>query len=350
MFRLDRLLTIYFFYPLLRMRILGGTRGIPILMYHSISEGRDENVHPYYETNTSPKTFEAHIRFLHENNYQVIPLEQAVQILGLESSLRHTVTEANKSHNPTSLCNSSNPMNPSNPVIQTPNRLLTREICVSNSEADFIGASKPDRPNRPDRPNEPNNSYVVLTFDDGFEDFYTEAFPILQSRGFACSVYLPTAAIGNSEPGLKKKKHLSWNQVRELNSSGVSFGSHTVNHPQLGSLPDKTIKMELSKSKEEIEQQLGEKISSFSYPYAFPEEKKQFSKRLKELLLALDYEIGVTTKIGLSVKEVDPFFLKRIPVNDFDDLAFLKAKIEGAYDWLGAFQKLSKLSKKILKG
>lgn len=289
-FRLDRFLSLYFFHLLFRSGILRGCKGIPILMYHSISEPSEGNrAHPYYETCTSPRVFAEHMQFLHDGNYHVISLDQAVSLLKESKS-----------------------------------------------------------PNEPNGLNEPNRaSFVVLTFDDGFEDFYSKAFPILESLGFCCIVYLPTAAVGNDEIGLMRKKHLSWNQVRELHSYGVSFGSHTVNHPQLAELKNETVEMELSKSKEEIEQQLGNEVSSFSYPYAFPEENIRFVNPLREMLQSIGYLNGVTTKIGLSGKQDDPLFLRRIPVNVFDDLPFFRVKTEGAYDWLHGMQRMFKFSKKM---
>jgi hypothetical protein len=79
--RLDRLLTLYLFGPLSRLRRLPpGTIRIPILMYHSISDD-PETGHPYYWINTKPALFAEHMKFLHDNNYQVIPLSTAVGMI-----------------------------------------------------------------------------------------------------------------------------------------------------------------------------------------------------------------------------------------------------------------------------
>ena len=79
--RVDRLATLYLFYPLIRK--INSDRGmrIPILMYHSISESSDRHSHPYFQTTTSPKVFSTQMRFLHEHNYTVISLDEAVRHL-----------------------------------------------------------------------------------------------------------------------------------------------------------------------------------------------------------------------------------------------------------------------------
>ena len=78
-FRLDRSLTLYVFGPLSRFRRPRGLR-IPILMYHSISD-EPETGHPYYWINTSPARFTEHMKFLHDNNYEVISLSKAIELI-----------------------------------------------------------------------------------------------------------------------------------------------------------------------------------------------------------------------------------------------------------------------------
>ena len=74
---------------------------------------------------------------------------------------------------------------------------------------------------------------VVITFDDGFRDFYTAAFPVMQEHQFTATVFLPTAFIGEDRRSFKGAECLTWEEVRRLRRAGVQFGSHTVNHPRL---------------------------------------------------------------------------------------------------------------------
>lgn len=277
--RIDRCLTLYFFNPLMRIRPQSTERRIPILMYHSISNGIQGKVHPYYETTTSPQVFAEHMKYLQENGYQVISLQDI--------------------------------------------------------EEHFAYGKNGDR------------KAVVITFDDGFRDFYTEAFPVLQSYGFSSTMFLPTGFIGKERLEFKRKECLSWREVRELHEKGIVFGSHTVNHPRLQTLNDREIEFELRRSKEQIEDKTGEKVESFSYPFAFPEADKRLINMLRSILRDSGYKYGVTTRVGTATKADDRFFLKRIVTNKFDDVSFFKSKLNGGYDWVYKLQYLTKSMKGI---
>jgi peptidoglycan/xylan/chitin deacetylase (PgdA/CDA1 family) len=193
---------------------------------------------------------------------------------------------------------------------------------------------------------EAKKSSVVITFDDGFRNFYTSAFPVLNRYGFSATMFLPTAHIGDTTLSFKGKECLSWSEVRELQKHGISFGSHTVTHPQLHDCAAQCIKQEIVSSKQTIEQKLGCAIQSFSYPYAFPETDNDFKARLREELRQAGYENGVCTTVGRPSPASDPFFLKRLPVNSDDDPQLFLAKLAGSYDWLAKPQYLVKMAKK----
>lgn len=279
--RFDRLATLYFFYPLRKKKNPSRGVHIPILMYHSISNNNLNTIHPYYQTNTSPAAFSDQIKYLYENNYTVIPLDDIERYLTSTGS-----------------------------ILQ-----------------------------------ENDKKYVVITFDDGFRDFYKEAFPVLQKYSFTATVFLPTSFIGEKRSKFKEIECLNWGEVRELYSRNIFFGSHTVNHPELRHLKKVEIEDELQKSKEIIEDKLGSRIKSFSYPFAFPEEDKDFVIYLKSVLLKCGYKNGVSTIIGTTHTQDDILFLTRVPVNSSDDMFLFKAKLNGGYDWLHNLQYLFKYLK-----
>jgi peptidoglycan/xylan/chitin deacetylase (PgdA/CDA1 family) len=175
---------------------------------------------------------------------------------------------------------------------------------------------------------------VVITFDDGFRDFYDLAFPILKRHGHTASMFLPTAFVGNDRRSFKGRECLIWSEVRELHAAGVEFGSHTVSHPKLYELGWKEIEDELALSKDRIERELEQPVTSFTYPFAFPQQDRRFTSRLAELLRKLGYRACATTVVGRSHPGDDVFCLKRLPVNVCDDQALFDAKLDGAYDWL----------------
>ena len=105
---------------------------------------------------------------------------------------------------------------------------------------------------------------VAITFDDGFQSVYREAFPALQRYGFSATVFLPTAHIGDSSLKFKGRDCLTWQEIRELQKYGIAFGSHTVSHPQLRNLNRDRIQLELTESKSVIEEKTSIAVDSFA--------------------------------------------------------------------------------------
>lgn len=175
---------------------------------------------------------------------------------------------------------------------------------------------------------------VVITFDDGYRDFYTDGFEVLKQCGFSATIFLATDRIQNVPARIAGADYLTWKDVRELHAEGIHFGSHTVTHADMRSLGPDQIEYELGRSKEIIEQTLGAPAGLFSYPFAFPEEDENFTRFLEDLMENLGYELGVSTILGRAGRKNKKFFLPRLPVNNWDDTEMLRAKLEGGYDWL----------------
>ncbi|ULA68472.1 MAG: NodB homology domain-containing protein [Nitrospira sp.] len=193
---------------------------------------------------------------------------------------------------------------------------------------------------------EPDGKSVVITFDDGYSDFYFKAFPILERYGFRATVFLATAYV-EGEP-FSGRPCLTWKQIRELSGAGIAFGSHTHTHPQLRNLERPAIVQELKRSKEIIEDRLGSAVAHFSYPYRFPEEDEEFKSFIAEELINAGYIRGVTTVIGRYRTGDNQMLIKRLPINSEDDETFFDAKLEGSYDWLRTPQYLVKRLRSIV--
>ena len=124
---------------------------------------------------------------------------------------------------------------------------------------------------------------VYLTFDDGYADFYTDAFPLLVRYGAKATVFLITDWIG-------AEGYLTGEQIREIQASGlVEFGSHTASHPHLSALPEEAMRDELAASKAALEAILGQPVTSLCYPYGDADD------RVQKAAAAL-YEIAFTTR------------------------------------------------------
>src|ERR1700740_2338926 len=182
----------------------------------------------------------------------------------------------------------------------------------------------------------------VITFDDGYRDFYTEAMDVIRQCGFTATIFLATDRIGQTPACIEGANYLTWNEVRELHAEGIQFGSHTVSHPDLRSLDPNLLDYELGHSKEIIEQNIGASVDAFSYPFSFPEEDANFARFLEDLLKNIGFEYGVSTILGRARKNSNRFFLPRLPMNTWDDRMLLQAKVEGGYDWLHLPQLLKK--------
>jgi len=139
---------------------------------------------------------------------------------------------------------------------------------------------------------------IILTFDDGYQDAYDAAFPILRKYQMAGMFYLIVNKIGT--PG-----YLTWDEIVEMQKAGMSFGSHTLTHPDLRKLSSVNLEKQIKESKVVLEQKLGRAITDFCYPSG-----KYDDAALKELQ-ADNYQTAVTTSSGISSLKDNPFLLKR---------------------------------------
>jgi peptidoglycan/xylan/chitin deacetylase (PgdA/CDA1 family) len=172
---------------------------------------------------------------------------------------------------------------------------------------------------------------VVITFDDGYRDFYTHAFGVLAELKMTATVFAISGLTGKSREG---RDYLSARELREIHGRGMRIGSHTISHPHLHGMASAAVEVELRQSRFDLEDTIGGPVQSFSYPYAFPEQDRQFTSGLRKMLVNSGYENGVSTILGRAGKGDDPIFLPRVPISSYDDHRLFRAKLEGKYDWV----------------
>jgi peptidoglycan/xylan/chitin deacetylase (PgdA/CDA1 family) len=146
---------------------------------------------------------------------------------------------------------------------------------------------------------------ILITFDDGYDDFYSNAFPILKELGFKSTIFVPTGLIDN--PG-----YLSWTQILEMSSTGLIFvANHTWSHKNVGSNKD-VVRNEINTA----DFQLSEKSLNFPKVFAYP--YGVASKFGEEVLKELDYKLGFTTNHGTALCKKLRLELPRIRIGNVD--------------------------------
>jgi len=152
---------------------------------------------------------------------------------------------------------------------------------------------------------------VVLTFDDGYRDFYSHAVSALRRWGFPATVFLSTAHCGktNAWPGQPQWVNalplMDWKQIAELADQGISFGSHTVNHPVLTDLTAAEIEREIGQSKGEIEARTKRPADYFCYPYG------RWNSAVRDIVRA-HHRGACSTAARVLGPDADPYALPRV--------------------------------------
>jgi peptidoglycan/xylan/chitin deacetylase (PgdA/CDA1 family) len=174
--------------------------------------------------------------------------------------------------------------------------------------------------------------HIVISFDDGYKDYYTHAFPILYRYKYPSIMYLCPGYIESTkrywwDHDETDFRLMEWKDILELNESGlVEFGSHTMDHRDINRLSMAEIEKEIIESKNILEKKLGKPIRHFAYPRGIYSEAG-------EKLLMKHYDTAVLIsngkRIGKGIKKNQTHALKRIPVLRSDGRYLFVARIRG---------------------
>ncbi|MFI5013265.1 MAG: polysaccharide deacetylase family protein [Hyphomicrobiales bacterium] len=151
---------------------------------------------------------------------------------------------------------------------------------------------------------------LVITFDDGLEDFYTAVLPILTEYGLTATLYVVTGYIGGTARWLAgaaegDRKMLSWSQIVEISSLGVEIGAHTVTHPALDAIPLAEARREIFNCKRVLEDRLGAKMRSFAYPFGY------YDRAVRTLVEEAGFDSACAVHYAMSSPRDNRFALSR---------------------------------------
>jgi len=160
---------------------------------------------------------------------------------------------------------------------------------------------------------------VVLTFDDGYENFNQNVFPVLERYGFPATVFLVSELLGRNakwlaEDGRHAPDLMDKMAIKKLRSDNIVFGSHTLTHPLLTRLDQSRQAREITDSKSALEDLLGEEVKFFCYPAG------DYDEKVVKLVREAGYQAALTCDRGAATPHENPLTLPRKAISFGDSL------------------------------
>ena len=166
---------------------------------------------------------------------------------------------------------------------------------------------------------------VVITFDDGFRNFHTYAYPVLRKYRLPATCFIITSKIGDSDECFMK-----WGELEQILRDGlVTVGSHTVSHRPLSSLDASELEREIRESRDVIRDNLGVSVNCLSYPYGT---RRDYDDRCIQVLRESGYKLACTSINGVNTTRAKGLELRRTKIEWGDDLGTFRRIVTGALD------------------
>jgi peptidoglycan/xylan/chitin deacetylase (PgdA/CDA1 family) len=167
---------------------------------------------------------------------------------------------------------------------------------------------------------------IVITFDDGYRCLHQHALPALREHGFTATVFLVVEGIGSANTwetaaGDVEEPMLGLAEVREMQTEGIEFGSHTLAHPHLTALSPGQAETEIGQSRLRLEELLGASCRSFAYPYG------DWNPHVRSLVADAGYLVACTTRRAAARPDDDLLALPRINIRRYNVLPRFRYKL-----------------------
>lgn len=203
--------------------------------------------------------------------------------------------------------------------------------------------------------NEPRGRCVAITFDDGYEDNFDTAWPILKKYGFTATIFLVADRIGKSNDWDRHNDDVSarimkLSCIRDMKNGGVEFGSHTLTHVPLTRVSEDEARRQIYDSRQVLMNYLGTYVDVFSYPYDL----------VNQSIAHLVEGSGYKGACGTSILPHSVYNLWRMEVLGHDTMGLFRLKALGYYYlfmWLRdqtlpgrAYRKLKQTTRGYIKG
>jgi peptidoglycan/xylan/chitin deacetylase (PgdA/CDA1 family) len=154
---------------------------------------------------------------------------------------------------------------------------------------------------------------AVLTFDDGYEDFYTDVFPLLKKYQMKATIYIIVDFIG-------RRGFMNEKEIKEVLDSGlVELGSHTLDHLYLKLIPQTVARKQIFESKKVLEEKFKVKVETFAYPYG------AFSQKTIDLVKEAGYKAAVSVIPSMIQSKENLFYLSRVRPGIFTPKTIINA-------------------------